>query len=325
MTLPPYTKPHLSIDQQLRLLESRGMLVTDHQRARDYLERIGYYRLSGYWYPFRQSVLGIGPDGKATTNVIDQFRPGAEFTKALDLYVFDKRLRLIFLDAIERIEIGLRVQIALLLSARDPWAHRSPLQLHGNFATKLDPKSGLTKHKEWLSRVDKTEAKARDDFLIHFRSRYDSNLPIWMAIELWDFGTFSMFFSGMKVADQDAIARKYGLPRRDLLTSWVRAINYVRNVCAHHSRLWNASPIDQPSPPRIGEVALLDHLVGDSLALKRLYGIAAPMQFLLKTINPSSSWSLRLKQHLATFPIGPGISVGQSGFPMGWETMPLWL
>ena len=118
--LPPYRKPHLDFPGQLALLRGRGIDVADSAKAAAYLERIGYYRLSGYWHPLRQSRTIPALGGKAATQVLDTFRPGATFAQAINLYVFDKRLRLLFLDITERIEVALRVDVALLLGARDP-------------------------------------------------------------------------------------------------------------------------------------------------------------------------------------------------------------
>ena len=102
------------------------MDVGDHARAESYLGQLGYYRLSGYWYPARQTSVGADAAGDPIPVVGDQFRPGTTFQRAVDLYVFDKRLRLLMLDALERIEVSVRVQASLILSARDPFAHRDP-------------------------------------------------------------------------------------------------------------------------------------------------------------------------------------------------------
>lgn len=322
--LPPYRKPHLDVSGQLALLLGRGMAVADPAKAAAYLERIGYYRLSGYWYPLRQSQVVPAPGGKATTEVLDTFCPGASFAQAIDLYVFDKRLRLLFLDATERIEVALRVDIALLLGARDPWAHRSPALLHGNFARRVNPNTGRISHQDWLARLDQAASRSKEEFVQHFTSRYSGPLPIWIAVELWDFGMLSTFFAGMAASDRVTVATKYGVQRPELLVSWMRAINHVRNICAHHGRLWNRSPADQPKPPKTGEIALLDHLASDTYAQTRLYGVAAPMQYLLRFINPTTSWSDRLCGHLGGFPSAPGVAAGQTGFSAGWEKLPLW-
>jgi hypothetical protein len=135
----PYDKPYKSVAEQIDLLMSRGMAIADISAATTYLERMGYYRLSGYWYPFRKShVLTHTLTGKAIPNPItgkeqviveDNYRPGTTFEQVTHLYVVDRQLRLLFLDAIERVEVALRVDIAHLLGSRDLFAHRDPLQL----------------------------------------------------------------------------------------------------------------------------------------------------------------------------------------------------
>jgi abortive infection bacteriophage resistance protein len=311
------------------------MEITDIPAASACLERIGYYRLSGYWYPFRKSRISTNPvTGQVLINPItrkpqvvveDDFRAGTTFQQVMDLYVFDKRLRLQFLDAIERVEVALRVDIALMLGARNPWAHRDRAQLHGNFAAKVDPSTGQSRFQDWLNRLDNTFDRSKEEFVKHFKLKYaGEKLPIWIAIELWDFGMLSTFLSGMKITDLQALALKYGLPRVDLLTTWVRNINHVRNICAHHSRLWNRSPADQASPPKHGEISALDHLATDKVAQSRIYATAAILQYFLKTIHPGSSWGSRLVTHCLGFPASSVCNLAQAGFATNWEQQPLW-
>lgn len=319
----PYSKPYLTIQEQLSLLRGRGLDISDEPRAEAALQRIGYYRLSGYWYPLRKSIPIIDPmTGREVIQVLDEFRPGASFASVLDLYVFDKKLRLLFLDAIERIEIGLRVDVALQMGRYDLWAHRCADLLHPRFARQK--KDELTDHQRWLNKLDASELSSKESFASHFKQKYGGPLPLWMAVELWDFGRLSHFMAGMRDADLDPLAASYGLPRRTLLTSGVRAINHVRNICAHHGRLWNRPPADQPRLPRPGEVPVLDHLIWDNLAQTRLYAVAAMIRLLMRRINPSSSWAERLKAHVETFPPIPGVTFGQSGFPPGWQSLSLW-
>jgi abortive infection bacteriophage resistance protein len=330
-----YVKPYRTVTAQIALLQSRGMEITDTAAAAACLGRIGYYRLSGYWYASRKSHVTTNPltdaivphpvTGKPQVIVEDDFRSGTTFQQVMDLYVFDKRLRLLFMDAIERVEVALRVDIALLIGARDPWAHRDPTQLHGNFTKKVNPLHGQTDYARWLERLDQTFDRSKDEFVKHFKRKYAGEKPpIWIAIELWDFGMLSVFLGGMTVADQQQLAVRYGLPRSALLTSWSRNINNVRNMCAHHSRLWNRSPADQGSTVKRGEIPILDHLVSDLSAQSRIYTTAAALQFLLRTINPASSWGARLRDLLSTFPASDVSTIRQAGFPLGWERMPLW-
>lgn len=301
------------------------MAVDDLATAQDCLKRVGYYRLSAYWYPFRRSTTSLGPGGQLQIQVQDDFKLGTHFSTVFELYVFDKKLRLLMLDALERVEIALRTDVALLLGQRDPAAHRDPALLHGNFSRKPQPWNGVTKHQDWLKKLDEVERRSKADFVQHFRRKYPASaLPIWMSVELWDFGMLSRFLAGLTVADQMSLAARYQLPRRELLTSWMQAFNFVRNVCAHHARLWNQPLIDQPKPLHQGEVPMLDHLVSDAFAQNRLYAVAAALRFMLLIINPGTHWPERLKGLVADFPANPHVSFNRSGFPAGWEGLPLW-
>lgn len=330
-----YTKPYKTIDDQLDLLATRGMEIADRGAAAACLERLGYYRLSGYWHPFRESRVSTNPltgqalldsrTGKQQIVVLDNFRPGTTFELVVSLYSFDKLLRLLILDAIGEIEVALRVDIALLIGARDPWAHLNPDALHGNFSKKVDSKTNKSEHSIWVEILENKFERSREEFIKHFKSKYNGEQPpIWIAIELWDFGMLSKFLSGMKFSDRESIAKKYKMPRADLLTSWVRNINNVRNICAHHSRLWNTSPADQTSPPKFGEIPELDHVAADRTSQTRVYATACALQFLLKTIRPESSWGKRLKDLCDRFPVSPAVSLAQAGFSSGWREQSLW-
>ena len=78
-------------------------------------------------------------------------------------------------------------------------------------------------------------------------------MPIWIAIELWDFGTLSRAFKGMQNRDQVDVATRFQVPDWLLMESWLRTLNYVRNVIAHHGRLWNLSLSVNPRLPRRGD------------------------------------------------------------------------
>lgn len=231
------SKEWKSFDEQLDLLKSRGMVVENDLAALDYLQRIGYYRLSGYFYPFRE--LEISLEGGLNYQRKNAFIAESRFEEVVELYVFDKRLRLLALDALERIELAVRVDIAYLLGERDIYAHENPACLHGNFTKKVQKYSGKTRHDEWLEKYHEFVHRARkESFVSHYLNKYQK-LPIWVAIEIWDFGALSKLFSGLNIADQDQIANKYGISKGQDFAGWLRGLNFVRNVSAHHSRLWN--------------------------------------------------------------------------------------
>lgn len=325
MTLP-YAKSFIDIPGQAALLQSRGLDIGDPATAERLLAQHGYYRLSGYWHPLRKSALGVDDAGKPVVVYSDDFVVGATLDQAIGLAEFDRRLRALFLEAIERIEIAMRVSVALLIGARGPWAHRQAGHFYPRFVTQTDASTGVAPFQAWLARLDEHEQRSKEQFTTHFREKYGGPLPLWISIEVWDFGMLSKLIGGMAVADQQHLAGFFGIARRPLLPSWLRAINHIRNVAAHHSRLWNRSPADQPVPPKPGEFALLDSFAKDVFAHSRLYAVAAIIQYLLRIIDPNAAteWSDRLKAHFATFPAIPGVAVGNSGFPAGWEATALW-
>lgn len=132
------------------------------------------------------------------------------------------------------------------------------------------------------------------------------------------------FFEMMRGADVTAIETSHGLPASGMLVSWIRSLNHVRNICAHHGRLWNPPFIIQPRLPERGSARMLDHLREDRLFQTRIYAAAAIVQFLLRTINPSTTWKNRLTQLVDDFPAAAGVDARQMGFPREWRQMSLW-
>ena len=323
-----YNKPHLPFDQQLALLKNRGLEIGDDALGISYLGRIGYYRLSAYLYPMRVPLISRD----ASTQKIkitrqDQFIVGSKFDDALKMYVFDKRLRLLLLDAIERIEVTFRVDISYMLGSKDTFAHTNPCMLHGNF-TKKKKSNGLTAHHEWLAKYEKVLKRSKEDFFKHYKNKYGLPLPIWVSVELWDFGMLSTFYQGMQISDKTTIAKKYGIPDFLVMESWLRTLTYIRNVAAHHSRLWNRNLVDQPKLPKIGEIKAFDSLVLDSVMVRdvssRLYSVLCILVYLLKVISPNSSWRDRLRDMIDQFPIIPQLSISEMGFPKEWRSHDFW-
>ncbi|WP_263081273.1 Abi family protein [Endozoicomonas sp. Mp262] len=244
-----YERPWKSFDRQLEILKSRNLEISDDEAARRYLQRIGYYRLSAYLYPFRVFTLQQEPTtGKLVSIKEDRFVDKTHFVDAVNLYCFDKKLRLHMLDALERIEVALRVDIAYLLGERDTFAYKNIENFHPTFAKRRD------QHKRWLEKYDRLLKRSKEDFVKHYTKEHGPDLPIWVAVETWDFGAMSQLFAMMKVPDQIEIASRYGVSEFKVFSSWLRSLNYLRNLCAHHSRLWNRNIIDQPKLPERGTV-----------------------------------------------------------------------
>ena len=326
-----YPKPWNSYDDQLALLISRGMMVSCRTLAIDYLERIGYYRLSGYWFAFRErsgplcmlDAHGKKPEKARQARIaLDTFRPGATFENAVDLYVFDKKLRLLVTDALERIEIALRVDVSHTLGKLDRFAYLRPELFHDDFSAKLNKNTGVTRHHEWLSKHAQLISRSKEDFVRHNRDKYGLPLAIWVACEVWDFGTLSTLFDGMHESDQDAISQQYGVNNGRIFASWLRSLNYLRNVCAHHSRLWNRNIVDQPKLPSAADLPWVAPFKADTHAQARCFLLLKITRHLLNVVNPRSTWPERMKSHLLNFPslAQLDLNVAGMGAPKDWET-----
>lgn len=308
-----------TLEDQLERLKGRSLIVDRDEAALSYLQRIGYYRLSGYWYPLRafDEAASITA-GKPVRQ--DLFVPGSRFEDVVRLYVFDKKLRLLALDALERIELAVRVDVAYLLGKFDPLAHENPDCLHGNF-TKRPIRSGRdkgrTQHEVWLEKYQSLlQRSKRLAFVEHHYGKYQGRLPIWVAIELWDFGLLSRLLSGLQHEHQLEIARKYGAESGKAFASWFRSLNFLRNVCAHHSRLWNTNVL---------ELSPVPHGWPD-MPNERPFLYFCIMQQMLKMICPSSSWGQRFTELLAEFPNLPDGSAGlqDMGISPAWSEWALW-
>jgi len=323
-----YDKPFVSLPDQLALLKSRGLHVADDNAALECLHRNGYYRLSAFWYPFRIIVPQLDSRGKQLRDKhekplqkrSDQFLPGSTFENARDLYVFDKIFKMLLLDAIERVEIAVRADISLTLGALDKFAHLNPAFFRPSFITGVNTR-GKTKYDDWLDKYEQAVQRSRDEFVQHHKKKYGSQspLPIWIATELWDFGQLSHFYSGMKTSHCISIATRFAIPDWRLMESWLRSLNYVRNIIAHHGRLWNNALVIQPAVPPQGLISDFDVLLSNPILNTRIYFVCCILCHFSKVVNPQSTWPQQLKTLINNFPTMPHVSIQDMGFPSDWQ------
>ncbi len=276
-----YTKPHLSFDAQVELLKSRGMVIDDPVAAAKLLSVVGYYRLSGYWYPYRRQLSPAQRD--------DQFVEGTNFATVVRLYDTDRRLKLHVLDAIERVEIALRVMIGFTLGKRGAYAHLDSANLDGQFSRSNGTRPSM--HEEWLTKLLGAQARSSEEFIVHFQRKYDGRVPVWVVTEIMDFGSAAHLYRGLKAADRNAIARDLGvvdqaaLGNGHTLGNWLRVLNYVRNTCAHHSRLWNRHMVNKIAARHLAGIPQLQHLSHSDVSHDRIYSTLCVLAFLLERIG----------------------------------------
>lgn len=299
----PYAKQPLTFAAQVEKLKSRGLHVPNKTKAEFCLAQLNYYRFAAYCLPFEQD------------HNTHQFCVGTSFDDVLNLYVFDRELRLLVLDAIERIEVSLRTQLAYHLSHQHVTAHPH-----------LQPKifQNQAIYSECLSRLDSDIKRSREEFIKHLTQKYEEpQPPIWAVVELMTMGQLSKWFSNIKTrSDRQAISRMYGLDEK-VMTSFCEHLSLVRNHAAHHARLWNRDVTKTPVLPRCGDPSLLGSLLvlpDTDRRLRKLYNTFVMLAYLMNTICGGNHWTMRLKQLIHN----TGIDPARMGFPSDWQQRSIW-
>lgn len=325
-----YTKPWLSLEQQVERLANRGVEVGDRERAAAVLRAVGYYRLTGYLYPFRESEQYIDDSGRGRTRVLGTYRTGTRLDHAEAIIDFDRRLRMLVMEGVERVEVAVRMQLGYVLGRSSPFAHEDPSVFTGSFIeAKTDPESGKpvpSSHATWLKRADERRAKSDEQFVAHFRDKYDDRMPIWALTEVLELGQLAVLYRGLRQQDSQEIANAFGAPTKKIMVSWLASLNYVRNVAAHHARLFNRKLQHAPARPKAGQVPVLDHLRDEQTAkgVFGTYNALAVIAHLLPFIEAQTVWHRQLTTLLRGFPESHALSLASIGVPQGWETLDLW-
>jgi len=288
-----YNKPALTFDEQHDLLLQRGLVVPDRLRALRWLKQVSYYRFSAYFLPFK--------NGK-------RFCEGVGFDQIAGLYIFDRKLRLIVLEAIERIEVALRTGLTYGISHRyGPFGYVDP----NNFDRRFD-------HDAFMAELEEMEHGSRETFVEHYREKYreEAHLPFWMASELVSFGRLSRMFKASHPEIKKAFARRVDVADVAIVSSWLHSRSYIRNVCAHHSRLWNRELAVRPVLPRKSP-----SWPYEIPGTERLYCVLVIIRHVLLRLWPQCKWRDRL---FALMDQHPEINLAAMRFPRDWRTVPPW-
>lgn len=296
-----FIKPAINIDAQIALLKQRGLKIADDKLARHYLQFVGYYRLAGYALPLQ---VNYNADGT------HRFLDGTTFDDVLDLYVFDRKLRLAIMDAIERIEVAVRALLSQTMS-----------ELHGpHWFMEAKHFVPSFQHDKFIKHVkndighDKARAALRQAFIRHYYDKYDDPTlpPSWMIFETLSFGTVSLTFKNLTRKNQRLIAKAFCLDG-SVLSSWLHALSYVRNLAAHHQRLWNRVYTIKPIAAK--------HLATDLQDTTRFYAQAVTIETLLRVVAPENRWAERLADLLTQH---PNVRLDRLGFPKEWQQRVAW-
>ncbi|CCI51985.1 MAG: Abi family protein [Tetrasphaera jenkinsii] len=291
-------KAFRSYEEQVDLLAGRGIDVGDRKRAADVLRRVNYYRLSGYWYPFRQQIGG----GR-----VDDFYPGTRLDDVVALYEFDARLRAATFSVLAPVELAIRSLLGHELGRVDPCAHLDP-DLLGSPARQGDA------YRRWRDGYKLELNRSREDFVAHHRAKYGGVLPVWAAVEVLDWGGLARLYGFAPRDVQESISARCGL-RGPQLASWLKSLNLTRNVCAHHGRLFNRVHTLTPKLPKVGVHPDLD---GATTAWNRTFAQLTLIQFLLNRLGLGRS--NLLPAVVRSYPTIAAVPLSHLGAAEDWQT-----
>ena len=294
-----YSKPALSVDDLVDRLEARGMIIPDKNRSIHYLSHISYYRLSAYMFPFRL------PDGS------ENFKKDVTFDLVLDHYIFDRELRILAFDAIERIEIAIRTQIIQQFSTtHGPHFFEEPSLFRNNKFLMNN-----------LEKLDEEIKRSNETFIKHYFKTYTNPLrpPAWMSIEVASLGLLSKFYSNfISCKEKKLVAAHFGTGNHLVFESWMHSITALRNTIAHHSRMWNKTFTIKPKIPKKTKY---EWVTDKNYPNNKLYSLLVTLMYLKKVINPKTNFAIRLKELIEKYPI---ININSMGFPKDWQNDKFW-
>lgn len=298
-----YSKQPISIDEQIDQLEERGLACDDQKYTKHYLINISYYRLAGYWWPMQKDKEE------------HIFKEGSNFKDVIALYNFDRELRILLFDVIERIEIGLRTRMIYFLShEHTPWWFQDTSLF-------IDTQA----HIKSLSSIQEEIERSKETFMKAHRKLYkdDGRLPpAWKSLELTSFGTLSKLYGNLRnnIKSKDEIAASLNAVNHTYLPSWLQSIAQIRNICAHHGRLWNKN--------LPGKVKLLKKPPGNWITkvptegeFQNLYIHLCIMKYLLDVISPGHHFGSKLVELFEKY---PNVDENALGMKEDWRNEALW-
>ncbi len=304
-------KPAKSIADLITLLQSREMQFKDVAKAPHFLQNISYYRLKGYWWDMQA-------DYKLHT-----FKSGTYFEDIIDRYNFDRHLRLILFDAIERIEIALRTKMIYHLAMKygGLWYLNTSL-----FDSKTIRYNSVTKtqHLHTVDELRKEFNRSKEIFVQDHHNRYaGQDADAWKILEVASMGTLSKLYKCLnhQLPEKASIAKEMGLNLHTELSSWLESITYARNIIAHHSRLWSRSMVKQPTDNIKNPISVWLSFPLVPVQKKKPFLIISTMVYLCDIVTPNHQIKIKILDLIKN---NPSIPIYKMGFLNRWDQHDLW-
>lgn len=297
-----YTKPPLSIDEKINLLQSRGLIINDIGRAKGYLVHIGYFRLTWCLKYFQNT----------DTN---KFNAWVSFDDILNLYIFDRKLRLLVLDVVEKIEVSLKAIISDYMSL-EYW---SLWYIDKSRYNICDERSKVI-FATLMKIIEQKKEKSSAMFIKAFKEKYtDEYVPSWMFFEECTIGEISTIYTLLHDNDAKSIATYYATYFVDLRRR-MQVLGNVRNISAHHARLWNRRYISKPRTKDVilkGKYKMEVSENGSLEVIPHFFNVCLIISYLLDKISPTHDFIEKLT---LLFDEHPNVPQSSMWFDEDWKT-----
>ena len=294
-----YSKSTTQPKDLVTLLKNRGLIISDEQKAVDYFTNISYFRFSAYLYPLLENP-----------KTAHKYKIGSTFEMALDMYRFDRKLRVLLFNEIEKIEVAIRTAMNNLISSALNDVFWMTENCH--FA---NPHS----FSKSLSLIQSELNRSKEEFVEHFKNKYiEPYPPAWMISEIIPLGVLCGIFNNIQsMRIKKMVAGQFGLSV-PVFSSWILVLAILRNVCCHHNRTWNKDHLVIPANIHSPVFPWIDSTKTDA---KRIYYRICIIKYLLFTVSPNNRFTQKIKSLLAEYPT---VDTRAMGFPAGWQNEPLW-
>lgn len=302
MIKPRYTKKPNDFNVLKAKLISRGLICASDPVTEQALKYIGYYRLRGYLYPFY--IKDMTDPRKPVPQEPKEFQPNTTIEDVLSLYEFDRKLRLIILEEVQKVEVALRTRIS---------EHMCMKYNNSHWFMDMSIVSNAFNHQKFFEQI----SKAKEVFIQHYQANYETPKypPSWMIVETLSFGAWSKAYNDLLSEDKKDIAREFNILSSEVLESWLHTLTHLRNLCAHHSRIWNRN-FTVFIPRKYTQ--LEPHLNRGNTVYSRL----AVLRYISNQVSISDGMTSRLRQIFQNTP--KNVTLEKMGFPENWEQDSLW-
>lgn len=289
----------MTLAEQIRTLQMRGLTIENDADAILQLERISYFRLADYWRPLE------------TNKVTHQFAEGSSFSEVVKYYNFDKELKVLLFTAIQTIEVAVRAKVIKYFS-----------QTSGPFWF-MDASNAINAvhFQSNLAHVRTEVARSKESYIKEHFQKYDNPElpPVWKTLEVVSLGTLSKLFSNFSDNyAKNQVAADFRLPQFLVLDSWLESLTALRNYIAHHARIWNRRFPQKPEMLRRSRFPWITTIPRQPF---KLYSLLSCIAYWLNAIDDKNSFVADFKALLTKYPT---IDIVQMGFPPSWSQEPLW-